>query len=184
MPISVRKLTIETNTEEEEQLAINCVNGYLLENSPLCICYPGWTSDSYSLDQCTIDTGENNTNTNTNTNKNIENGIIYVDNETKENNKSFNLIIIMGILGIFFLVIFCYLFLCFYKKCKDIRLVKEKIKFEKKKNKALSTNINKIAKKGKDINSTTSTDDNQDSIYLGVLCENNVKSYREMEDKE
>ena len=102
MPISVRKLTIETNTEEEEQLAINCVNGYLLENSPLCICYPGWTSDSYSLDQCTVDTGENNTNTNTNTNKNIDNGIIYVDNEIKENNKSFNLIIIMGILGIFF----------------------------------------------------------------------------------
>ena len=62
--------------------------------------------------------------------------------------------------------------------------MKEKIKFEKKKNKALSSNINKIAKKGKDINSTTSTADNKDSIYLGVLCENNVKSYREMEDKE
>ena len=86
----------------------------------------------------------------------------------------------------------CALFMCLFKKYKDIKLVKEKIKFEKKRNKKLSLNgkgdINKIeGNKVKDINREENNKDfekDKDIVKLDVLNESDLYSYRDSEANE
>ena len=79
--------------------------------------------------------------------------------------------------------IFCAIFMCLFKKYKDIKLVKEKIKFEKKRNKTLNNGSNSEGEKGKDINDERNNKDKND-ICLGVLSESDLKSNIDKENKE
>ena len=168
---------------ESGEMPVNCVNGYLVQNSSLCICYPGWTSDYNILEQCTVDSGLNNTN-----NESKE-GIIYYDNDSKDEGTSIAFVIFLIFLILLTLGAVCALFMCLFKKYKDIKLLKEKIKFEKKRNKKLSLNgksdINKIeGNKVKDINCQENNKDlEKDTEKLDVLNESDLYSYRDTEVK-
>ena len=181
MPSKRKLLSPDTDFEfefQEKEPSINCVNGYVLENTTICICYPGWTSNYYSFDQCTVDSGENSTNINSNKKQ----GIIYSDNDTKEKNTSAGFIVFIIFMILLALGIFCAIFLCLFKKYKDIKLVKEKIKFEKKKNKQISQ---VKGEKRKDINSDKNNDEiGKDSVCLGVICNNDVNTINNTENKE
>ena len=181
MPSKRKLLSPDTDFEfevQEKEPSFNCVNGYVLENTTICICYPGWTSNYYSFDQCTVDSGENSTNSNSNKKQ----GIIYSDSETKEKNTSVAFIIFIIFLILLALGIVCAIFLCLFKKYKDIKLVKEKIKFEKKKNKQI-TQVK--GEKGKDINSDKNNDEiGKDSVCLGVISNNDANSINNTENKE
>ena len=134
----LRKLLPEEFEIRNDYSIFNCVNGRLIENTTICICYPGWTTNENTLNQCDIDSGENNTNSNSVKN----NGVVYYDTENN-NNKSTSPFVIgfYVFLIILALGLICALFLCLFKKYKDIRLIKEKIKFEKKKIKKLEIKI-------------------------------------------
>ena len=166
---------------ENEEIPIICKNGYILENTTICICYPGWTSSNYDLAQCTVDNGENNTNTNSYSSKN--NGIVSSNEETKGNNISAVGIVLIIILIILALGIFFAIFLCLFKKYKDIKLIKEKIKFEKKRNKKVNENTTK-GEKGKDINSNDNSEIENNAVDLGVICENNPNSINNSNNSE
>ena len=176
----LRKLLSPYENEDilEKTLSMNCINGYFLENTTICICYPGWTSSSYNLEQCSVDTGENNTNSFTNKNK----GIVDSNEETNGKNISAVGIVLIIILILLALGIFVAIFLCLFKKYKDIKLIKEKIKFEKKRNKKEDGNTH--GEKGKDINSENNTDDEKNSIDLKVICENKSNSINDTEINE
>ena len=172
----LRKL-LTPNENEEFQVNINCINGYILENTTICICYPGWTSGDYDLAQCTIDNGENNTNSYTNKNK----GIIDSNGETKGSSTSIISIVLIIILILFALGIFFSIFLCLFKKYKDIKLIKEKIKFEKKRNKNVDENMAQRGK-GKDINSYDNSGNENNAVDLGIICENKPNSINDTEN--
>ena len=155
-------------TFQDYNVTIDCLNGYILENTTICICYPGWTTDNYSLTQCSVDNGENDTISYTNDKR-----IVRTNEGTKGNSLSAGSIVAIIMLSILALGIFAALFLWLFKKYKDIRLVKEKIKFEKKKNK----NENTIHReKGKDINSSNENVNENNSVNLGVLCDSRSNS--------
>ena len=168
------------------QISINCVNGYLVPNSSICICYPGWTSDYDILDQCTIDSGENNTNIKS------KEGVIYYNDDSKDEETSVAFVIFLILLILLALGAVCALFMCLFKKYKDIKLLKEKIKFEKKRNKKLSldgkSDIHKIERnKVKDINCEKNNKDlekEKDIEKLDVFNENDLYSYRDSEAKD
>ena len=127
--------------QEFNTIIINCVNGYILENTNICYCYPGWTSDFNSINQCDIDNGENRTKLNNG--KNVSNqGIMYSnDNNTNYSEMSVEvMIIIIGFTLLLFTIIIG-IILCLYKKWKDIKLVKERIKYEKKRNKGRNSDM-------------------------------------------
>ena len=49
---------------KEESIINNeiiCVNGYIVEYTNDCYCYPGWISDYDTINRCDIDSGENRT---------------------------------------------------------------------------------------------------------------------------
>jgi len=169
MPFLRKLLTPDGNeTIQNNNETIGCLNGYILENTTICICYPGWTTDNYSLTQCSVDNGENDTISYTNNKR-----IVRTNEGTKGNSLSAGSIVAIIMLSILALGIFAALFLWLFKKYKDIRLVKEKIKFEKKKNK----NENTIHReKGKDINSSNENVNENNSVNLGVLCDSRSNS--------
>ena len=174
----LRKL-LTPNENEEFQEKINCINGYILENTTICICYPGWTSGDYDLAQCTVNNGANNTNSYTNKNK----GVVDSSEETKGSSTSIISIVLIIILILFALGIFFAIFLCLFKKYKDIKLIKEKIKFEKKRNKNVDSN-NAQRGKGKDINSYDNDENNNDAVDVGIICENKPNSINDTQNNE
>lgn len=127
--------------QEINEILINCVNGYILENTNICYCYPGWTSDFNSINQCDIDNGENRTKLNNA--KNVSNsGIMYSnDNNTNYSEMSVEVIIIIIGFALLFFTFVIGIILCLYKKWKDIKLVKERIKYEKKRNKGRNSDM-------------------------------------------
>ena len=140
----------------DNEIKVNCVNGYLIPNTTFCVCYPGWTSDDNGLDQCDIDTGENNTNTNS------KEGIIYYKDDSNDGFTSATAIIFFIFLILLILGAVCALLLYLFKKYKDIKLVKQKIKFEKKRIKNLGTDSGVNGKednKEKDINGEKNNQD-------------------------
>ena len=182
---SIRKLLSENNEFEikeieEIDLHLNCVNGYFIENTTICICYPGWTSVYNSFDLCTEDSGENNTNTYK------KEGVIYSNDEPKEKATSPAFIIFLIIIILLVLGIFCAIFMCLFKKYKDIKLLKEKIKYEKKRNKNWNqSNSNIVGEKGKDINCKEDNKENKkDMVCLGVINETDLYSYKDNEINE
>ena len=172
----LRKL-LTPNENEEFQVNINSINGYILENTTICICYPGWESSDYDLAQCTIDNGANNTNSYTNKNK----GVVDSNEETKGSSNSIISIVLIIILILFALGIFFAIFLCLFKKYKDIKLIKEKIKFEKKRNKNVDGNLTQRGK-GKDINSYDNSENENNAVDLGIICENKPNSINDTEN--
>ena len=160
----LRKLLPEEFEIRNDYSIFNCVNGRLIENTTICICYPGWTTNENTLNQCDIDSGENTTNSNSVKN----NGVVYYDTENN-NNKSTSPFVIgfYVVLIILALGLICALFLCLFKKYKDIRLIKEKIKFEKKKNK-------KIGDKNKDNKGSEEKTGKKESISLDILNESSI----------
>ena len=112
---------------------INCINGYFIENTMICNCYPGWTSSNYdSINQCDIDTGANNTLSNT---RIINEG----NNENKDKSSSI-IIMRIGIIILALTFIFC-IILYLYKKWKNIKLIKQKIKYQKNLNKKIELEL-------------------------------------------
>ena len=172
----LRKL-LTPNENEEFQVNINCINGYILENTTICICYPGWSSSDYDLAQCTVDNGANNTNSYTNKNK----GVVDSNEETKGNSTSIISIVLIILLILFALGIFLAIFLCLFKKYKDIKLIKEKIKFEKKRNKNVDGNMAQ-REKGKDINSYDNNEKENNAVDLGIISENKPNSINDTEN--
>ena len=172
----LRKL-LTPNENEEFQVNINCINGYILENTTICICYPGWSSSDYDLAQCTVDNGANNTNSYTNKNK----GVVDSNEETKGSSTSIISIVLIILLILFALGIFLAIFLCLFKKYKDIKLIKEKIKFEKKRNKNVDGNIAQ-REKGKDINSYDNNEKENNAVDLGIISENKPNSINDTEN--
>ena len=182
---TLRQLLVSKSNYEIEgrEISINCVNGYFIPNTSLCICYPGWKSDYSIFDQCTVDSGENNTNIKS------KEGVIYYNNDSKDEGTSATFVIFLTFLILLAFGAVCALFMCLFKKYKDIKLVKEKIKFEKKRNKKLSLNgkgdINKIeGNKVKDINREENNKDfekDKDIVKLDVLNESDLYSYRDSE---
>ena len=172
----LRKL-LTPNENEEFQVNINCINGYILENTTICICYPGWSSSDYDLAQCTVDNGENNTNSYTNKNK----GVVDSNEETKGSSTSIISIVLIILLILFALGIFLAIFLCLFKKYKDIKLIKEKIKFEKKRNKNVDGNMAQ-REKGKDINSYDNNEKENNAVDLGIISENKPNSINDTEN--
>ena len=172
----LRKL-LTPNENEEFQVNINCINGYILENTTICICYPGWSSSDYDLAQCTVDNGANNTNSYTNKNK----GVVGSNEETKGNSTSIISIVLIVLLILFALGIFLAIFLCLFKKYKDIKLIKEKIKFEKKRNKNVDGNMAQ-REKGKDINSYDNNEKENNAVDLGIISENKPNSINDTEN--
>ena len=172
----LRKL-LSPNENEEFQVNINCINGYILENTTICICYPGWSSSDYDLAQCTVDNGANNTNSYTNKNK----GVVDSNEETKGNSTSIISIVLIILLILFALGIFLAIFLCLFKKYKDIKLIKEKIKFEKKRNKNVDGNMAQ-REKGKDINSYDNNEKENNAVDLGIISENKPNSINDTEN--
>ena len=166
----LRKMLL-SNEKEEFQEKINCINGYFLENTTICICYPGWTSGDYDLVQCSVDSGANNTNSFTNKNK----GVVDSNEETQGNSTSIISIVLIIILILLALGIFFAIFLCLFKKYKDIKLIKEKIKFEKKRNKKIDGNTVQ-REEGKDINSYDNNINENNAVDLGIICENKPTS--------
>ena len=126
------------DTEIKDDISLTCVNGYIVENTTLCICYKGWTTNSNSVNECDVDTGANNTNSNNNP------GIVYSNNdiEEKSSSASFGTVLIYIIISILILALIFTIILCIYKKFKDIRLLKEKIKNEKNKKKDVKRESN------------------------------------------
>ena len=172
----LRKL-LTPNENEEFQVNINCINGYILENTTICICYPGWSSSDYDLAQCTVDNGANNTNSYTNKNK----GVVDSNEETKGSSTSIISIVLIILLILFALGIFLAIFLCLFKKYKDIKLIKEKIKFEKKRNKNVDGNMAQ-REKGKDINSYDNNEKENNAVDLGIISENKPNSINDTEN--
>ena len=172
----LRKL-LTPNENEEFQVNINCINGYILENTTICICYPGWSSSDYDLAQCTVDNGANNTNSYTNKNK----GVVDSNEETKGNSTSIISIVLIILLILFALGIFLAIFLCLFKKYKDIKLIKEKIKFEKKRNKNVDGNMAQ-REKGKYINSYDNNEKENNAVDLGIISENKPNSINDTEN--
>ena len=172
----LRKL-LTPNENEEFQVNINCINGYILENTTICICYPGWSSSDYDLAQCTVDNGANNTNSYTNKNK----GVVDSNEETKGSSTSIISIVLIVLLILFALGIFLAIFLCLFKKYKDIKLIKEKIKFEKKRNKNVDGNMAQ-REKGKDINSYDNNEKENNAVDLGIISENKPNSINDTEN--
>ena len=172
----LRKL-LTPNENEEFQVNINCINGYILENTTICICYPGWSSSDYDLAQCTVDNGANNTNSYTNKNK----GVVDSNEETKGSSTSIINIVLIVLLILFALGIFLAIFLCLFKKYKDIKLIKEKIKFEKKRNKNVDGNMAQ-REKGKDINSYNNNEKENNAVDLGIISENKPNSINDTEN--
>ena len=120
---------IYTDDSEEEY----CINGYISPNTKDCICYPGWDSVPWSLYKCTFDLEINITESDSN--KHLEKS-----NEEGENsNNSFIIYIFLSIFLFFCCVIVACVFLCFYSKWKKIKLIKQKIKYEKEKTKKLES---------------------------------------------
>ena len=176
------KVHYEIIVKDVKDIALNCINGYLIPNSSICTCYPGWSSDYNSLDQCNIDSGENNTNS--------KRGIIYNNDDPKDKGTSANVIIFLIVLILLVIGVVCALFMYLFKKYKDIKLVKEKIKFEKNRNINLSQNndINQREdSKEKDINCVQNNKENEkelDTVCLDVLNETDLHSHRNTENNE
>ena len=103
----------ENNGIEDDEIILNCVNGYFIENNTICICYKGWTSDFTSLDQCNIDSGENKTN--------FKGGIIQSNVDSNDKGTSFISIVFIIFVILLFLSIFFAIILCLLKKYKDIK---------------------------------------------------------------
>ena len=178
---SIRKLLSPKALYEIEEIEIplNCINGYFIENTTICICYPGWTSVYNDLDRCTIDSGANNSNAQK------KEGVIYSKDAPKDKGISTTVVIFLIFLILVVLGIFCAIFMCLFKKYKDIKLVKEKIKFEKKRNKTLNNGSNSGGEKGKDINDERNNKESEkNDICLGVLSESDLKSNIDKENKE
>ena len=112
-------------SSEVNENIVNCINGYIADNTMICQCYPGWTSNYDSLNQCDVDTGLNNTKSNS--------GLL---NSNYNNNSPSTMIFLIGFIILALILIIC-IFLYLYKKWKDIKLVKQKIKYEKNKNKKI-----------------------------------------------
>ena len=87
------------DTEIKEDLIINCMNGYILENTSLCICYKGWTTNSNSLNECDVDSGENSTNIKANS------GVVY-SNNTNQEKSNVNFVTILIYIFISILVLY------------------------------------------------------------------------------
>ena len=131
-------LVVHYETKED---TYNCVNGYYLNDSFICNCYPGWASDFTGFNLCDIDTGENLTKLN----KDID-GIDSPNSDGGENSKKNNNNI-MAEIGISFclfliilLIIFCVL-RCIFKKFKKITSIKKKINSHKNNNEIKESEI-------------------------------------------
>ena len=162
----------ENNGIEDDEIILNCVNGYFIENNTICICYPGWTSEFSSLDQCTINSGENSTGT--------KGGIIQYNNDSVD--KGFSVITIIFVIFVVLLILcfFFFIIMCLFKKYKDIKLVKEKIKNEKKKKNIYDNNIEDKHKNEKDINHIDIRKENQNNaIYVCELSQNDLSSSKD-----
>ena len=143
---------------------VNCVNGYLIEDTIICVCYPGWKSLSPdTFNQCDIDNGENHTQTNS--------GVLISNNEEKKDDFVLKIILIFVFILCFLSAIIC-IILCLLKKWKNIKLIKQKIKYEKNKNKKMEYELSlKLENKENKISSNTST------INKSPECQNNDINY-------
>ena len=153
---------------------INCINGYIIENTMVCNCYPGWTSSNYdSINQCDIDTGANNT---------LSNTRIINEGNTEKNDKSSSIMRI-GIIILVLTFIYCAI-LYLYKKWKNIKLIKQKIKYQKNLNKKIELELSlKLDEIDKDINEY-SCNPSKKNKTISKECEhqkNNINSEQKMD---
>ena len=130
MSLNLRNLL--SNEDDED---IYCINGYIFPDTNECICYPGWDSISWSIYKCTYDMQTNITKTKSDQN-------VEASNKEGESGHIDNIIKIFLCLFLFFgcIILFC-IFLCFYSKWKKIKLIKQKIKYEKEKTKKLESGV-------------------------------------------
>ena len=130
---------------EADDNTINCVNGYFLEDSDICICYPGWTSDGYSINQCDIEISGK-------SNKNETQDIDYKSSEPNEivDVTADDFVFKAGI-AIFALACIFFVLRCLFKKCRKFAYIK---KGKKEKGKE---------KKRKEYDEDEDYDDNEDN---------------------
>ena len=105
---------------------IKCVNGYFLDGSPYCICYPGWTSEYNSIEQCNIKISGNDTHSTTqdiHITDNHSNGIF--------GDSIYEMAIKAGLILFVLACIFCAL-KCLFKKCRKVININHKIKENEK----------------------------------------------------
>ena len=123
---------------DEVEKTFNCVNGYFLENSIICICYPGWTSSTDGINLCNIDNGENKTkSTSSYTNGDTNNTDRYADTNSRYSDIPQNdeidditqeeFYVKVSII-IFILFIIIYIIKCCFRKCCKAKKIKMKVK--------------------------------------------------------
>ena len=102
--------------------SIKCVNGYFLDGSPYCICYPGWTSEYNSIEQCNIKISGNDTHSNTQD--------IHIT-DTHSNGIFGASIYEVAIKAIFIFFVLACIFCalrCLFRKCRKVININQKIK--------------------------------------------------------
>ena len=109
------------NTEVIDDNII-CVNGYFLDDSPYCICYPGWTSEYNSIQQCNIKISGNDTHSSTP-------DIHITDTHGNEffGVSIYEIAIKAGLTLLVLTCIFCAL-RCVFRKCRKVIKINQKIK--------------------------------------------------------
>ena len=157
---------------------INCINGYFIENTMICNCYPGWTSSNYdSINQCDIDTGMNNT---------LSDTRIINEGNNKMKDKSSSIIIMrIGMIILALTLIYCVILYC-YKKWKNIKLIKQKIKYQKNLNKKieleLSLKLDEIGNENKEAQQSCNQSKGNKTISKECEQKNNNTIYEQKKE--
>ena len=164
--------------KNEEEYPFNCINGYYSEKSIICICYPGWTSDFLSLNQCDIDTGENLTKLNKDTDIRDIGSSNSDKNKNNKKENSFDIMAGMAISSVVLLIILLIIFCILTYICK---------KFKKSKLKQNETNNNKNKIKKSEIslelgsNTIKKDEDNNNSFNSKTIRDNSNHTLNNVE---
>ena len=139
--------------------SIKCVNGYFLDGSPYCICYPGWTSDYNSIEQCNIKISGNDTHSNTqdiHITDTHSNGIFGAS--------IYEVAIKAGFIFFLLVCIFCAL-RCLFRKCRKVIYINQRIK----------ENDKEKRRKEYEYDIDNEHDDNSNSFNYKKQCEKKSK---------
>ena len=153
MSLNLRNLlSIEYDDEDTY-----CINGYILPDTNECICYPGWDSISWSIYKCTYDMQTNATKTKSDKNVEASN-----EEESAHSDNSYIIKIFFFLFLFFGCIIISCIFLCFYSKWKKIKLIKQKIKYEKEKTKKLESGVSLNVEQSKEMQNSNKINEKSD----------------------
>ena len=158
---------------KEESIINNeiiCVNGYIVEYTNDCYCYPGWISDYDTINRCDIDSGENRTR--------LNDGDQMMNSQNNDFESISIGLTVLSTISLMFciLAIIIAILLYLYKKYKNIkkRFGNKSKKNDIKRNEKIDGNKDNIQpktmndKKGNNISGISTEKNKSDNIE--VLC--------------